>query len=467
MMTGGPALNLDLQQTTMTAQPETMDCKTQHHSHSQKHGDNHKANYGAKPDLNQQQQHEAVDVACPPAPEQEQMRPGSPDFYRQGSTPHRSQHGHEVHISPRTSHVGSFAADSQPGLDFKDSPTRAAREKERAADYYSYGSGTGNRLAHRRSWSRASSRANSRRSSVSGSGNISSNMATLSISPIGTPIDTNALDAMEKEQEGIVMRLMHEIQTLKDENKMLKNMLRTSSVSSANTESSPSPISSGSSVSSLSSPSTPFMSQQRRATFTTMTNMKRVPANLSYANSNGSVTNVSTFPRSRSGSLSMNWKASTLSPKLSGVPNITLTESFPFDTEYFSLTPHRSSFRNPSGALLLSIPHKILSYSNNNEEAIDDANLDQPWESPHDNHQPPQQRQPITKGSVEDSGPEPSKLKPFKKLHKRSVSDTTDCSISKQYKLDSLAIQQSRGREGKPVDGTVSSGLMIRHFDGK
>ncbi|GAV28008.1 hypothetical protein PMKS-001476 [Pichia membranifaciens] len=111
---------------------------------------------------------------------------------------------------------------------------------------------------------------------------------------------------------------------------------------------------------------------------------------------------------------------------------------------------------------------RILSYSNSNEEAIDDANLDQTWELRQD-IQPHQQQQRTTKGSEEDSESEPRKLEPFKKLHKRSVSDNTECNISKQYKLDSLAASQSRDRdrEGKTADVNVSSGLMIRHFDGK
>lgn len=450
----GSIMFLSSAETGMTASRETTHCKTNHRSHHNQHHEQHHQPYRNDSDTGgvhgdhhghaKSSSGSSISSSSHPHPQHHHhlRGHGAADFYCNASKPHKRHPDMDNHISPRTSHASLLQTDQQ-ALGFRESD-RDAREKAECGGY-SYASN--NRVFHRRNRSMS----NSRRSSITGD-DIDSSMATLSLSPTSSSIntsaspltpalETDALDAMEKEQEGIVMKLMHEIQMLRDENKILKNLLRVSeSPSSPCMGYAPSsnPTSSGSSVSSSSSPSTPFISQ-RRATFTTATNMKRVPANITYSNSNGSITNVSTFPRSRSGSLSMNWKASTLSPKLSGAPNFTLTESFPFDTEYLSLTPRRSSIRNLNGAPSLSIPQKILSYANN-EESIEDS-------------------------ADENSDTEVKRLKPFKKFHKRSVSDNTECNISKQNKIGSLEHSQEHNRDNNNNINAagVSPGLLIKN----
>ena len=137
---------------------------------------------------------------------------------------------------------------------------------------------------------------------------------------------SNAIDLMEKEQEGVVLKLMHEITCLKEENKRLKHLLHIAnggtSTGSSTSSGSSSAISSNHSSFSLSVPrssmtscvspmlspttpssdspfnnyyfgshrrspsasssistvsTTPSPMSQRRNTITTMTNMKRVP----------------------------------------------------------------------------------------------------------------------------------------------------------------------------------------------
>lgn len=137
------------------------------------------------------------------------------------------------------------------------------------------------------------------------------------------PDQENPIEGLEKEQEGIVLKLLHEISALKEENKMLKSKMRSSTSLLSTNGSCDSTISvspvfptdytfnwsggrdSASSLSSNSSqlsypPQSSFMNQ-RRATVTTMTSLKRVPNSLS--------SQPSVFPqmgnRSRSGSLSI------------------------------------------------------------------------------------------------------------------------------------------------------------------
>lgn len=121
----------------------------------------------------------------------------------------------------------------------------------------------------------------------------------------------NAIVDMEKEQEGIVLKLLHEINTLKEENKLLRSMVSTSGSPSVSSSSSmPSPTfndfanihtnTTGSSPNATMSNSSPFLSQ-RRSTITTPTNLKRVPPNPSQQ----SISRSSSLsrPRSRSNSV--------------------------------------------------------------------------------------------------------------------------------------------------------------------
>lgn len=101
--------------------------------------------------------------------------------------------------------------------------------------------------------------------------------------------NSNVIDSMEKEQEGIVMKLMHEINALKEENKYLKNQLRSSSTSSSSSSSislttSPVVLPSLSfnslnpqqEIPSLSLNSNP-LSAPRRPSVSTISSIKRVP----------------------------------------------------------------------------------------------------------------------------------------------------------------------------------------------
>lgn len=136
---------------------------------------------------------------------------------------------------------------------------------------------------------------------------------------------SNAIDWMEKEQEGIVLKLMQEINSLKEENKMLKTLLRASTITPT-TSASSSPRSSFSFQThspteiQFSSPFSPnlyptssslskqnaLLGSQRRATITTTTNLKRVPNPLSNPLAlNGSGSVPRSRSRSRSNSLSV------------------------------------------------------------------------------------------------------------------------------------------------------------------
>ncbi|CAI8502409.1 unnamed protein product [Pichia kudriavzevii] len=111
------------------------------------------------------------------------------------------------------------------------------------------------------------------------------------------PDQENPIEGLEKEQEGIVLKLLHEISALKEENKMLKSKMRSSTSLLSTNGSCDSTISvspvfptdytfnwsggrdSASSLSSNSSqlsypPQSSFMNQ-RRATVTTMTSLKK------------------------------------------------------------------------------------------------------------------------------------------------------------------------------------------------
>lgn len=140
--------------------------------------------------------------------------------------------------------------------------------------------------------------------------NISENSASMTTVAAPQPL-ANAIVDMEKEQEGIVLKLLHEITALKEENKLLRAMVSTSTSPSVSSSSSiPSPtmsefalLQSNTTTNSLNptlSNSSPFLSQ-RRSTITTPTNLKRVPTTLTPV---GLTSNPSQQSISRSSSLS-------------------------------------------------------------------------------------------------------------------------------------------------------------------
>lgn len=282
---------------------------------------------------------------------------------------------------------------------------------------------------------------------------INNNMATLSISPSNNSLpqiiipssknDTNPLDAMEKEQEGIVLKLMHEIQSLKDENKMLRNLLRSNSINSppnspastsysfqsSSTLSSNTPISINT-TNSL--PNSPFINQ-RRATITTIASMKRTPSLI--PSNSISRSRSKSRSRSRSSSFSNSLKLANGSNSL-----LPIDPNYPHDNEY-SILPQKSinsniNNRYPSfGSSNGGHSRNLSLISNlNNEEVIEDDDIED--ETDNNNNNRKTENTIITASNNNNQGigdyyklsshrNDEYNEENFKKHHKRSSSDNT------------------------------------------
>lgn len=288
--------------------------------------------------------------------------------------------------------------------------------------------------------------------------------------------DTNPIDAMEKEQEGIVMKLMNEIQFLKDENKILKSMLRANSNNS--TPSSPN-LSNSSSVApysfptnftsnnSTSSSSSSSFRNQRRSTITTIANQKRTP---SLIPSNQSLITVVNHPnvRSRTGSLSTNWKFPNY---LSGASSP--SETFPFDNEYLPFNVQRynnitPTMRRPSiGSITSGIGNGYESSATLHSRNISlDSNLEEAIEDDMFNND--------TTNEVDDNETDSSYYSNYSNTnsslnptHRRTISDNTAYSVLQSPSM-TLSLRDTKPKDQisttEKLPTKVSSGLQIRRI---
>lgn len=256
------------------------------------------------------------------------------------------------------------------------------------------------------------------------------------------PSMEEAIDSMEKEQEGIVLKLLHEIQYLKEENKQLKSLLlntiSTPNYNSVTSSPNLSPIqlnSSSNGSSSINGNNTnqsPFLNQ-RRNTITTITNMKRVPQ---LSSSISSINNSVIHNNTTSNGNGNNNNNILMVPPLPANAGFSQSRSSSRSrSNSGSITPLNKS---RSGSIVFKSPlfqygnsiTPLISHPNISESCFSDSedeiHLDFPKKR-RNSFVTNQQRKELRPSSI---------ISPITKTHKRSISDNYVFDLTNEYRIN-------------------------------